>query len=146
MIAYFCSFFLIYLSWRMHHDIFKVSKVVNIRSFLCNGLWIFFLTLVPFTTGWVGKAPHSIVPAFVYPLNLLLWNLAFHLLSYRLRKDNPDVESIPRGFTVNRVIMYIGYAASMAIAFVKPIWSIRIVGLITLLLILRLIYSKKNID
>ena len=55
-LAYLISFSVIYVVWYNHHNLFAKAEVVTTRTFLLNGLWLFFLTLVPFTTGWVGSA------------------------------------------------------------------------------------------
>ena len=47
-IAYLTSFDLIYLVWLNHHNAFQKIEHVTIRIFVLNGIWTFFLTLVPF--------------------------------------------------------------------------------------------------
>ena len=91
-IAYLISFMMIYIVWSMHHDLFKKAEVISRRTFLINGIWIFMLTLVPFTTAWVGSAMDEVAPEFLYPLNLILWSAAFQWLDYQIRKDNPGAE------------------------------------------------------
>ena len=104
--------------------------MVTRRTFLVNGVWIFMLTLVPFTTAWVGSAPVAFLPEFLYPLNMLLWSGAFQWLDYQIRLDNPGVErDVTTRFSV-RVILYGGYVLSMVAAFVKPILSIYIIGIL----------------
>lgn len=73
LVAYLISFFMIYIVWRMHHDLFRAAEAISRRAFLYNGIWIFFLTLVPFTTGWVGPAPD----ANVCMKNLPCWWMRF---------------------------------------------------------------------
>lgn len=50
-LAYIISFLMIYVVWYSHHNLFKKAENITPRTYLINGLWIFFLTLVPFTTG-----------------------------------------------------------------------------------------------
>ncbi len=68
---------MIWLVWAMHHDLFEKAEVITRKTFLVNGIWLFLLTIVPFTTAWVGSAPYSFLPEFLYPLNLLLWSGRF---------------------------------------------------------------------
>lgn len=133
-LAYVISFAMIYIVWSMHHDLFQKAKVITRRTFLVNGIWIFMLTLVPFTTAWVGSAPDAFLPEFLYPLNLLLWSAAFQWLDYQIRKDNPGV---PRDTTTAlpiRALMYGGYALCMVVAFIKPILSIYVIGASTVVM------------
>lgn len=144
-LAYVISFMMIYIVWSMHHDLFKKAEVISRRTFLANGAWLFMLTLVPFTTSWVGSAPDAVVPEFLYPLNLLLWSITFHWLDYRIRKDNPDAERDWSTSLSVRMLMYGGFGICMIIAFIKPVLSVYILGLATLiLLVLTFIIRKRD--
>ncbi len=134
--AYLISFMMIYIVWSMHHDLFKKAEVISTRTFLVNGVWIFMLTLVPFTTAWVGSAPDSAVPEFLYPLNLLLWSMSFQWLDYQIRIDNPGAERDRSNAFVPRALMYGGYILCMTLAVIKPILSIYVIGLSTFVLLI----------
>jgi len=86
---------MIYIVWYNHHNLFQKAERITKRPFLLNGLWLFFLTLVPFTTGWVGTAPDAAVPELLYPLNLLAWSSAFHLLDRQILRDNAGAVRAP---------------------------------------------------
>ena len=142
-VAYIISFFMIYFVWRMHHDLFNQAEIITRRAFMCNGIWLFFLTLVPFTTGWIGSAPDATLPALLYPVNLLLWSLSFHLMYYQIKKDNPEMQKHTKRIAWNRIIMYVGYSVSIVLAFFYPIWSMRTVGIVTIIIIIRFLVSKR---
>ena len=91
-LSYVSSFFMIYLAWSFHHDLFKQAEVLSKRSFYVNGIWILILTLVPFTTAWVGDAPDASVPEFLYAVDMLLLYLAFQWLEFCVHRDNPEVQ------------------------------------------------------
>ena len=128
-LAYLISFFMIYIVWSMHHDLFKKATVISKRAFVVNGVWIFFLTLVPFTTKWVGSAPDALLPELMYPINLLMWSGAFQWLDHQIRIDNPGVDPDGSVRSPLRVLMYGGYVLSMILAFIKPVLSIYVVGI-----------------
>ncbi|MBR1866630.1 MAG: DUF1211 domain-containing protein, partial [Lachnospiraceae bacterium] len=88
--AYVISFLMIYVVWYSHHNLFGKAENITPRTYLLNGLWSFFLTLVPFSTGWVGSSPDAVMPEFFYALNLLLWSVAVHLLDRQILRENPD--------------------------------------------------------
>jgi uncharacterized membrane protein len=50
-------FFQVYIIRYYHNKLFEVLDDVNIKVFTANGLWIFFCSLMPFTTRWVGENP-----------------------------------------------------------------------------------------
>ena len=143
-LAYVISFFMIYIVWSMHHDLFRKAERISRRTFLVNGVWIFFLTLVPFTTAWVGSAPYAFVPEFLYPLNLFLWSAAFHWLDYQIRKDNPGAKRDGSTTFWSRLVMYGGYALCMALSFVKPELSIYLIGVSTVVLFIWTFTGRKK--
>ena len=142
--AYVISFFMIYVVWKMHHDLFNAVEDINRRAFLINGIWLFFLTIVPFTTRWVGSAPNAHVPEFIYPLNLLLWTLSYRIMSGEMGKDNAEIQKYIKRSRPSLIIMYIGYVISMILAFIVPVWSLRMVGIVTIVIIVRLFIASKR--
>ena len=143
-LAYLISFFMIYMVWYMHHNLFKDAEIITRRSFMINGLWIFMLTLVPFTTAWVGSAPQSFLPEFLYPLTLLLRSLAFHLLEWQIRKDNPGIPKESSTRLPDRLVMYGGFILCMMLAWVNPVFSRYMICIVTLIMGVRMIAGKEE--
>ena len=126
--AYIISFAIIFIMWAMHHDLFKKTEYLSKKAFMINGLWIFLITLMPFTTAWAGIAPDETVPVFVYPLDLLLCSFVYQLLEYQISKDNPGA---PRDWAARlpvRILMNSGYIACMIFAFIRPKIGMYIIG------------------
>ena len=145
-LAYVISFFMIYIVWSMHHDLFEKAEYISRRTFLANGVWIFMLTLVPFTTAWVGKSPDAFLPEFFYPMNLLMWSGTFHWLDYLIRKDNPGVERDASTRLPVRLLMYGGYTLCMVLAFIKPILSTRVLGILTMVMFVWTFFGIRKRD
>lgn len=143
-LAYVISFMMIYIVWSMHHDLFRKAEKISRKTFLVNGIWIFMLTLVPFTTAWVGSAPDALVPELMYPFNLLLWSISFQWLDYQIRKDNPGVHRDHSTALPVRIVMYGGYILCMALAFVKPVLSIYMIGISTVILFVWTFLNRKQ--
>ncbi len=141
-IAYILSFSMIYVTWRGHHNLFQQVETISTRTFLVNGVWIFFLTLVPFTTVWFGSEPRYTAPAFTYALNLLLWSLSFHLLDYQMRKDNPEIKRDVTMRMFDRIWIYGGYILSLTLAFRYPRIIIVIIAISTIVLGVRVFLAK----
>ncbi|WP_304084712.1 TMEM175 family protein [Peptostreptococcus stomatis] len=127
-LAYIISFFMIYIVWSMHHDLFNKASIMSKRTFIVNGIWLFVLTLVPFTTAWVGSTPQSFLPEILYILNLLVWSIMFQWLDYQIRKDNPGVEKDSSTNFTQRAVLYGGLLICLVIDFIKPIAAIYLVG------------------
>lgn len=133
-IAYIISFFLIYTVWYNHHNLFEKAKRITPRIFLFNGFWIFVVTLIPFTTAWVGEDPNSFAPEFLYSFVLLLWSIIFHLLDNQILHDNPETKPDESTQPLYRTVLYGLYIVTILLSFIRPIFSISIVGVGTVVL------------
>ncbi|KRO00002.1 TMEM175 family protein [Companilactobacillus kimchiensis] len=85
-IAYVVSFILIFSFWVTHHWMLVQLKEPNVRVLWINGLLLLTMSFIPFTTGWVGRFPHSAPPEILYGLSFLLTNLSFRLFSTEINK------------------------------------------------------------
>ena len=119
-LAYIISFFMIYVMWNSHHDAFRKAERVSPTAFLLNGVWILFITLIPFVTGWIGKSIMSPLPEFLYGLDMLLCRASFDTLYRQMQKDNPGVLSNAWENKIFSVITYILQAACLGLTFVFP--------------------------
>ncbi|WP_367341497.1 TMEM175 family protein [Limosilactobacillus sp.] len=133
-IAYIISFFLIYTVWYNHHNLFEKAKHITPRIFLVNGFWLFIVTLIPFTTAWVGSDPNSFAPEFLYSFVLLLWSITFHLLDVQIIHDNPHAQPDESTRLVYRSVLYGLYIVSIILSFIKPVLAISLIGIGTVVL------------
>ena len=119
-LAYIISFFMIYVMWHSHHDAFRKAEKVSPRAFLLNGVWVLFITLIPFATAWVGGTVMHPLPEFLDGLDMLLCRASFDMLYRQLQRDNPG--SLNNGWENRRfsVMTYILQAACLALTFVFP--------------------------
>ena len=143
-LAYIISFFTIYIVWSMHHDLFHHAKQISKKAFMVNGIWVFFLTLVPFSTEWVGNAPYDTMPEFAYPFNLLLWSAAFQWLEHQVHKDNPEMGDEGKMTLKVRILMYAGFIVCMVMAFIKPVISMYLIGISTVVLFILIFTERKR--
>ena len=132
VLSYVISFMLIYLTWSLHHDLFKKAENLSRKSFVINGIWILFLTFVPFGTAWVGTAPEETVPEFLYSANLMLWSLSFHWLEFSVHRDNPETEFARTAKRTSSLIMYAVFIVCIILAFIQPRCCIYLIGISTL--------------
>ena len=142
--AYLSSFFIIYIVWSMHHDLFQKAEVLSRRAFMINGIWIFFLTLVPFTTAWVGSAPGANVSEFFYPLNLLLWSLTFQWLDWQIRKDNPGAVKDSSNRFAFRLFMYVIFGICIILSFIRPPFSLYLIWGATFVMLIWTFFSRRQ--
>lgn len=79
-LSYVLSFLYIGIYWSNHHHLLHTAKGVSGGVLWANLHLLFWLSLVPFTTGWVGENHFAQWPVFFYALNLLLAAIAYFIL------------------------------------------------------------------
>ena len=62
------SFVFIGIYWNNHHHLFQVTKKINSAIVWANLHLLFWLSLIPFTTGWMGENDFAPRPTAVYGL------------------------------------------------------------------------------
>lgn len=79
-VSYLLSYIYIGIYWINHHHILHVSRRINGKILWANLHLLFWLSLVPFTTSWVGKDPFEAVPIAFYGGVLFMCAVAFRIL------------------------------------------------------------------
>jgi uncharacterized membrane protein len=78
--AYILSFVYIGIYWNNHHHLVKYVRRVTASIMWANLGLLFFLTLLPFATGWLGRNATEKVPMFVYGAVLFCAGTAYFIL------------------------------------------------------------------
>ena len=79
-LSYVLSFIYIGIYWSNHHHLLQATRHVNGRILWANLHLLFWLSLVPFVTGWMGENHFAALPAALYGLVLLLAGVAYTIL------------------------------------------------------------------
>lgn len=124
LLAYIISYSQVFLAWHEHHDAFLYANKVDHRLYLLNALWLFFITLLPFTTGVVGRSPHHQPSVLLYIFVLMLTNIILILESHMIEKINKCKINDAAIISVLRKVSFVGYAVAIASSFVEPLVSI----------------------
>ena len=80
VLSYVLSFVFLGIYWNNHHHLFRLVQHVNGRILWANLHLLFWLSLTPFVTGWMGENDFAPVPVAVYGAVLWLDGFAYHLL------------------------------------------------------------------
>jgi len=80
MSAYVISFIYLGIYWNNHHHLFNVVDRVTGGMLWANLHLLFWLSLVPFATNWMGDHPHDPLPTAVYSVILLASAIAYQIL------------------------------------------------------------------
>src|SRR5580698_8625791 len=79
-VSYILSFTYVAIYWNNHHHFFQLVPRVNGAILWANIHLLFWLSLIPFATGWLGENYASPVPTAVYGVALLTSALAWYVL------------------------------------------------------------------
>ena len=103
------SFITISIMWINHHYITDKIEIVNHKTVWANSILLMFITLVPFSTSFLGSNPTNQVALIVYSVIMLCASVSFTLLKYT---------SVPSGLITNKreIFKHVGiYAYTFAI-------------------------------
>lgn len=79
-ISYLLSFIYIGIYWNNHHHMFQAIQKVNGKVLWANSFLLFTLSLIPFTTGWMGENHFQNNTVILYGINLFLCAIAYTIL------------------------------------------------------------------
>jgi uncharacterized membrane protein len=89
--SYVLSFIYLGIYWNNHHHMMHTVKKVSGSILWANLHLLFWLSLIPFVTGWMGENNFADVPVALYGINLLMAAIAYYLLqTVILKRHGPD--------------------------------------------------------
>jgi uncharacterized membrane protein len=80
LLSYVLSFIYLGIYWNNHHHLFQAAEEVSGRILWANLHLLFWLSLFPFTTDWVGENRLAPTPTAVYGFVLLMAAIAYYIL------------------------------------------------------------------
>ena len=136
--SYVLSFVFVGIYWNNHHHLMQAVQKVNGRMLWANLHLLFWLSLVPFATGWMGENHFAAITVAAYGFVLLMAGIAFTILSWGLIKyHGQDSQlSIAIGTDQKGKLSVASYAAAIPLAFVDPRISLVIYILVALMWIM----------
>jgi uncharacterized membrane protein len=120
--SYVLSFVYIGIYWNNHHHMLHAAGKVDGRILWANLHLLFWLSLVPFATGWMGENRFAAVPVALYGSVLLMAGLAYYVLARTLAARHGRDSTLARAFgkDVKSIASLVVYAAAIPLAFVNP--------------------------
>jgi uncharacterized membrane protein len=121
-LSYVLSFVYLGIYWVNHHHMMRVTEQVNGKVLWANLHLLFWLSIVPAATAWLGDHPHSTIPTAVYGATLLMPAIAYYILQNTIiAHDGPNstlADAIGRD--LKGKISPLIYATAIGLAFVQP--------------------------
>ena len=121
LLSYALSFINIGLYWNNHHHLLYTVNRINGTILWTNLHLLFWLSLIPFVTGWMGENHFAMWPVIMYGLVFIMAALAWSILSAAIIRHNGKESklAIAYGKDWKGKISLIIYAAAILLAFVN---------------------------
>jgi uncharacterized membrane protein len=126
LIGYLLSFIFIGIYWVNHHHLLQLTRHVNGAIMWANLNLLFWLSLIPFATGWMGENHFSTNPVVIYAVLLELCGLAFTILQRQITRGqhlDGEFRLAVAHLTRKGIFSTICYAFAIAAAFYTTIIS-----------------------
>jgi uncharacterized membrane protein len=123
-LSYILSFLYVGIYWNNHHHLLQASESVSGSILWANLHLLFWLSLAPFATAWIGQNHRAPAPVAFYGFVLLFAGIAYFILTKTLvahhRKDSALAISVGRDRKGSLSIAI--YVLAIPLAFVRP-WA-----------------------
>jgi uncharacterized membrane protein len=122
-VSYLLSFVYVGIYWGNHHHLFHTVRHVNGGIIWTNMLLLFWLSLIPFATAWMGInrfAPNTVA---VYAVLLELCGLAYYFLQQCIIKSNQHAEGAAEALEKSRIkgiFSQMAYVLAIPLAYLHP--------------------------
>jgi uncharacterized membrane protein len=119
--AYVLSFVFIGVYWNNHHHVFQMTQRVTGEILWSNLHLLFWLSLIPLGTAWIGETRLAPVPTAIYGAILLLSGIAYYILETTIiRSQGPHSRlKAAVGSDIKAIASAVMYASAIALAFVN---------------------------
>lgn len=108
--------------WNNHHHMLHATHTVSAASLWANLHLLFWLSLIPFSTGWMGENHFAQIPSALYGVNLFMAALAYWILQMTLMKTSKDNHLLRKaiGSDFKGKLSLVLYASAIIIACYLP--------------------------
>ena len=121
--SYVLSFLYVGIYWNNHHHLLKACRHVNGGILWANLHLLFWLSLFPFVTGWMGENHFTSLPSAMYGAVLLLAAIAYYILQRLIVAEQGGCES-QLAKTLGRdwkgKLSPVLYAVAIGVSFIRP--------------------------
>ena len=120
-ISYVLSFIMLGIYWNNHHHLLQAVRHVDGRVLWANLHLLFWLSLFPVGTGWMGENNFALLPTALYGVPLMLAGIAYYLLVQALITSHAENEALAKavGGDAKGKLSILIYALAIPLAFVR---------------------------
>ena len=121
-LSYILSFIYVGIYWNNHHHLLHTLQKVTGPVLWANHHLLFWLSLVPFASGWMGANPSAKVPEALYGIVLLMASIAYHVLQKMIINAQQRSSTLKQAIgndTKGKVSMLV-YLTASGLAIIQP--------------------------
>jgi uncharacterized membrane protein len=143
-LSYVLSFLYLAIYWNNHHHFFHLVRRVDGMMLWANLHLLFWLSLIPFATGWMGENHFAPLPTALYGFSLLMPALAWQWLQRAIIRGHGRDSSLARavGHDAKGKLSLLLYAGGIGLSFVDT----RIAGAVYVLVALLWLIPDRRIE
>jgi uncharacterized membrane protein len=134
-LSYLLSFIFVGIYWNNHHHMFQAVKHINGRVLWANLHLLFWLSLIPFSTAWMGENRFTTWPTVLYGIILLLAALAYTFLARVLVAGHGNESAFAKALEsdLKGNISLLAYGVAIPLAFMNSWLAIALYVLVALM-------------
>jgi uncharacterized membrane protein len=124
-LVYVLSFVYLGIYWNNHHHMLHATERITGAALWANLHLLFWLSLVPFTTAWMGENHFASVPTATYGIVLLCSAIAYYILQTTIVRSEGPRSTLAKaiGSDLKGKLSPVSYAVAIPLAFVNPAMS-----------------------
>jgi uncharacterized membrane protein len=135
LLSYVLSFIYLGIYWNNHHHMMHAAHHTTGSMLWANLHLLFWLSLIPFTTGWIGENHFAAVPAAAYGVVLFMAAIAYWVLQQRIIASQGEGSVLKKavGNDWKGKLSPLLYIVAIVLAFLSPWISIAIYVFVALM-------------
>ena len=135
LITYLVSFQTIGTYWNNHHHLLHTTKRISASSMWLNLNLLFWISLIPFATNWLGQNNGSTAPTVIYAAILLMCALSYTALQYDIVSHSDKKEELFKELIKSKksLVSLTSYALAVIVAFINPFLSYILIIFVSLI-------------
>jgi uncharacterized membrane protein len=134
-VSYLLSFIYVGIYWNNHHHMFQAVHSINGSVLWANAHLLFWLSLTPFVTGWMGENHFATLPVALYGFVLMMCGVAYYILAHCLTSLHGKDSAFTKALGSDRKgkLSVLFYAIGISLSFVHPLIGFSIYVLVAMM-------------
>lgn len=135
ILSYVLSYLYLGIYWNNHHHLLHTVHRVNGKILWANLALLFWLSLVPFVTSWMGQNHFGLWPVVCYGFILIMAAVAYYLLSRIIIASHGNNSELSKaiGSDAKGRISIVLYAIGIALSFIHPYLGILLYAIVAII-------------